>query len=431
MRDLGAKAIARRARGALLALALTTCAPQGELAPPNVPSTRDTPMPSDDFAAYVVAAKTAIAAANRASEGPLVANAIEERAPFELIPERRRCPRAADGRHARAALLLHDLGGTPYEMRDLGRALVERCYLVRAILLPGHGTVPGDLSEVDHRQWVEATADAVATFEGEAERLVLVGFGLGATLAIDHALTAPSRSDPARDGLVLLAPALGTETPLTWLRGRFAELVPLGRGADLPPDYDPVRYESLPRNAEAQRARVMEEVAAAHMTLELPVFLAISADDAEVDPEAARAWFCRHLVGPRRLIWYTTAPARTTDCRFVTERSSDARPEVLDLSHVGLPIAPDNLRYGANGAYRDCVHYYWEDSPNWLICADVTKTPANSDLRYGEVTTANLQRHLMRRLTYNPDFAAMVDAMLAFLADPDGPPVPRRNGNGS
>ena len=125
-------------------------------------------------------------------------------------------------------------------------------------------------------------------------------------------------------------------------------------------------------------------------------------------------------LGPRRLIWYTTAPARSTDCRFVTERSSAAPPDVLDLSHVGLPIAPDNPRYGASGAYRDCVHYYWEDLPNWLICADVTKTPANTDLRYGEITTANLQRHVMRRLTYNPDFAAMVDAMLAFLADPNG-----------
>jgi hypothetical protein len=85
-----------------------------------------------------------------------------------------------------------------------------------------------------------------------------------------------------------------------------------------------------------------------------------------------------------------------------------------------VPIAPDNPRYGADAAYHDCSHYYWEeDTPNWLICVDVTKTPANSEVRYGEILPANLQHHLMRRLTYNPDFAAMAGAMLAFLADPD------------
>jgi hypothetical protein len=150
------------------------------------------------------------------------------------------------------------------------------------------------------------------------------------------------------------------------------------------------------------------------------VFLAMSADDVEVDTSAARAWFCRSLIGPRRLIWYTSAPRASTDCRFVTELSSTAPPDVLDLSHVGLPIAPDNPRYGADAAYHDCSHYYWEDdTPNWLICVDVTKTPANSEVRYGEITGANLERHVMRRLTYNPDFAAMAGAILTFLADPN------------
>ena len=124
--------------------------------------------------------------------------------------------------------------------------------------------------------------------------------------------------------------------------------------------------------------------------------------------------------GPRQLIWYTGAPPPSTDCPFVFERSSADRPDILDFSHVALPIAPDNPRYRADGGYPDCSHYYWENSPNWLICVDATKTSANADLRYGEVTAPNLQRHLVRRLTYNPDFAAMTGAALAFLAEPEG-----------
>jgi hypothetical protein len=181
-----------------------------------------------------------------------------------------------------------------------------------------------------------------------------------------------------------------------------------------------VRYESLPRNALVQRTRLAEEVMAQDAALQIPVFLAISADDAEVDAGAVRGWFCTRLVGPRRMIWYTTTPAPTTECPFVSEKSSADWPDILDFSHVALPVAPDNPRYGADGGYPDCAHYYWENSPNWLLCVDVTKTTANADLRYGEITAANLERHIVRRLTYNPDFDAVTRTVLAFLADPEG-----------
>jgi dienelactone hydrolase len=135
-------------------------------------------------------------------------------------------------------------------MRDLGRALVEHCYLVRAILLPGHGTIPDDLSEVDYRQWVEATADAVASFEGEAKRLVLVGFGLGATLAIDQALAEPPGSAPGARRAGSAGPGGQTETPLTWLRVAGPAGTAVGTAARLRPG----TLRSPPRNAEVQRA---------------------------------------------------------------------------------------------------------------------------------------------------------------------------------
>jgi esterase/lipase len=406
-----------RFTGLTLALAVAGCVVTSELGPRHAPSGRDFPVPSAEFDAYVAGAEVAIAEANEAIGRPLEAGVVEDRAPFELAPERGRCARDADGEQA--ALLIHDLGGTPYEMRDLARALAAACYLVRAILLPGHGTVPGDLLEVDYREWVDATRSAIASFGEQAERLILVGFGLGGTLAIHYALSTAPVPDVALGGLVLLAPALGEQAPLSWLRapGMHSQLTPWAR---LLPDYDPVRYESLPRHALMQRARLIEEVVAQDAALDIPVLLVISADDGEVDAGAARDWFCRRLAGPRRLIWYTSTPAPSTDCRFVSEISSADWPDILDLSHVALPIAPDNPRYGADGGYPDCSHYYWENSPNWLICVDATKTSANADLRYGEVTAGNLQRHIVRRLTHNPDFDAMMDAALAFLADPEG-----------
>jgi esterase/lipase len=377
-------------------------------------------MPSAAFDAYVTGAEVAIAEANDAIGRPLEAGLVEDRAPFELAPERRRCARDAAGE--KAALLIHDLGGTPYEMRDVARAFAAACYLVRAILLPGHGTVPGDLLEVGYREWVDATRSAIASFGEHGERLILVGFGLGGTLAIHYALSNAPVPDVDLGGLVLLAPAFGEPPPRSWLGapGIHNQLTPARPWARLLPDYDPVRFESLPRHALMQRTRLAEEVVAQDATLEIPVFLVISADDAEVDAGAAREWFCRRLAGPRRLIWYARTPPPGADCRFVSEKSSADWPDILDFSHVALPIAPDNPRYGADRGYPDCSHYYWENSPNWLICVDATKTSANADLRYGEVTAGNLERHTVRRLTYNPDFEAMMAAALAFLADPEG-----------
>jgi esterase/lipase len=378
-------------------------------------------MPSDDFDAYIAAAEAAIAKAGEGLERPLAAEVVEDRAPFELVPDARRCPAAADGRHPKAALLLHGLGGTPYEMRDLGRALAQDCYLVRAILLPGHGTVPGDLLHVDYQEWIEATRLGIAGFDGKAERLVLVGFSIGATLALHEALLDEPGPRPELAGVVLLSPMLGTATPLAWLATErlYGDLVPGARWSRVLADGDPVRYESLPRNAEVQRARLIAEVDGAEKPLELPVYLAISASDAEVDPVATRDWLCERASGARRLIWYTPEPAPGTWCGSVVERPSATAAGILDFAHIALPIAPDNPRYGAGSAYLDCSHYYWEvETPSWFICMDPARTPANSEVRLGEITEANLQRHVVRRLTYNPDFDAMVQDLLALLAEP-------------
>ena len=310
----------------MLALALAGCVSTSELEPRHAPSGHDFPMPSAEFAVYAAAAEARSPTPIRRSRGhwrqpSSRTGAIRAGAGAQAVRA------AADGGYEKAALLIHDLGGTPYEMRDVARAFADACYLVRAILLPGHGTVPGDLLNVEYRQWVDATRSAVKSFEGAAQRLTLVGFGLGGTLALHYALSdAPRKVE--LDGLVLLAPALEAETPLAWLRasGIPGELIPGQPWARLLPDYDPVRYESLPRNALMQRARLIGEVAAQDAALQIPVFLAISADDAEVDAGAARDWFCRRLSGPRQLIWYTRTPGPSTDCPFISKDRARIRP---------------------------------------------------------------------------------------------------------
>jgi esterase/lipase len=401
-----------------VAALLASCASPGELGKRHEPSQLATPMPIPDFDAYILAAHQYIAAANQIAGNPLAEDVIEDRGPFELPPSGRDCRTGGD-RPVRAALLIHDVGETPYVLRDLGERLARACYLVRAILLPGHGGVPGDLLTVDYRAWQRAVRLGVASLVGSADEVTLVGFGTGGTLALDYVLSGQPEKIPIA-ALVLLAPAMADPAPAFEVQAQrfYHALAPSGGWGAVFADNDPVRYESLPSNARRQEERLILELARQESALNLPVFMAISEDDASVDPDAARRWFCTSVAGPREMLWYTTAPDRAAVCPFVTERSSGPTRDALDLSHIGLPIAPQNPRYGRDSGYRSCLHYYWEkDAPSWFFCSDPAKTTANSEVRYGEISEANLRAHVIRRVTYNPDFDGLAGELVGFLKD--------------
>ena len=137
----------------------------------EMPSPRPTSPPTS------TQAKAQIAAANRAIGKPLDPQVIEERAPFELAPDPERCPRAADGRQPRAALLIHGLG--EHALRDArsGRALRRRLLSACArSCCPATARCRATCSTSATPHWVEATRAGAQSFAGLAERLYLVGF---------------------------------------------------------------------------------------------------------------------------------------------------------------------------------------------------------------------------------------------------------------
>src|SRR5262249_26865700 len=109
---------------------------------------------------------------------------LDMRSPFELMPT---CSDEAATPLPRGVLLIHGLTDSPFLVRDIAESLRRQCLLVRAILLPGHGTVPGDLLEVRYEDWVEAARYGLESFRGQVTDLYLGGFSTGGTLAIYHA----------------------------------------------------------------------------------------------------------------------------------------------------------------------------------------------------------------------------------------------------
>lgn len=66
---------------------------------------------------------------------------------FEFIPEN------IQG----GALLLHGLTDSPYSLRRIAEILYARRFYVLGLRLPGHGTVPGALTQVRWEDWVAAS----------------------------------------------------------------------------------------------------------------------------------------------------------------------------------------------------------------------------------------------------------------------------------
>ncbi|MGI9434403.1 MAG: alpha/beta hydrolase [Geminicoccaceae bacterium] len=445
-------------------LILVACAPEGarhisRYQPTGLPPV----MPSDDFTAYIDATRARVIAVNEAAGTPLDPIEVAAVSPFEFRPRRgqARCNQGTVADYDKGVLLIHGLNDTPYSMWDLAGRFSKACYMVRALLLPGHGTVPGDLLEVGLPEWREAVARAISSFRGQVDRLVIVGFDIGANLALDAGMNPSLPPELELDGIVMLAPGFLYEPP------SFAPAAAEPGGDALWGDVferrDGLRYNSVAKPSIAAANTLGGEQFAREAPLHIPLFIVASADDAVADPNRVREWFCRQPTTPRRLIWYTRYPCRPMPACQCTVRSRDpnldrrtscvvnrsaahnldfnrdpreltrsipkncergdrlrANDGILDLAHIALLAAPDNPRYGASSGRRDCLHYSWErETPEGQVCVGDREGEGVHYLRFGETSSGNIQSYILRRLTYNPDFDFMATAILDFLEKTD------------
>jgi hypothetical protein len=86
------------------------------------------------------------------------------------------------------------------------------------------------------------------------------------------------------------------------------------------------------------------------------------------------------------------------------------RQKILSSAHTAIVMPPEDRHYGAAGEYSNCVHYYPGDLEKYAACI---KHP-EQDFQ-GEITGKNLEAGILRRLMYNPNFAALKVSMKQFI----------------
>jgi alpha-beta hydrolase superfamily lysophospholipase len=354
------------------------------------------------------------------------------------------------------ALLLHGMSDSPYSLRALARRLHAEGLHVLALRLPGHGTAPAVLTRTTWQDMAAAVRLGVGHLRPllrEGTALVVVGYSNGAALALDYTLDALADDAwPVPERLVLISPAIAVSeaarfAPVFVRAGRIPGLAPLA-WLSVQPEYDPYKYNSFPLNAGEQVYRLavsvqrrLDALDAAAWARFPPVLAAQSVVDAtvvapavverlmsrlrsgadellifDVNREATIVeLFARYDHGRVRALLEDPAPYAVTvvgnrapDTRRVDAKRRPAgggpvRAEPLDmawprgvysLSHVALPIAPDDPVYGRGGAGA--------------------ATLGNLEL-HGEQDLLRVPAAQLMRLRYNPFHAYLERRVLEFL----------------
>ncbi len=365
-----------------------------------------------DFSAYIADTRQMLYEARSRIETPdTLKHSVEVNSPFELVAVGQ--PAGREKPYRRGVLLIHGLTDSPYFMRPLAEFFQEQGFRVMAILLPGHGTQPGDLLDIRWRDWARTVRYGIERLDEEADEIFLAGLSVGGALAVFL-----GQRDPRVRGLMLFSPALRiTERAAhAYLHKLYSWLYPPAKWVSIMPDRDPHKYESLPMNAAFQTYRLTQAVQAGlrREPLRLPVFAAASEDDVSVDSTATLKLMARLPHPANRLVWYTRTPSRQPAgiAQERVELVNSVIPEenILSFSHLSLMLPRDDPFYGAHGTYSNCLHYFPEEMDKYTACS------GNSPpVLQGEVTEQNLRAGLMRRLTYNPHFAALKRSLQRFL----------------
>jgi esterase/lipase len=363
-------------------------------------------------------------------------DAAEMRSPFQK-PEldSDRCNDVSKGA-GKGFLLIHGLTDSPYLMRSISDSLFEEypCSLIRAVLLPGHGTVAGDSLKMEFKDWRRITTYGVNSFKIDEtiSDLYIVGFSTGTSLAIDYLHENPSNSNEQRKdkikGLVLVSPAVKAKSGYAWL----APIVKWFKSwGDTFKEKDAARYESFSMNAGAEFYKLTKGMVNPEYALDVPVLMAVSADDETIDARAARKFFCYPSKAERRaLIWYqsidpdvnTTINSNNTPelmCDNIIEvELGDIDPnfKTLNLAHVALSMSPEDPHYGVDGKYHNCKAYDKEKKAQEF---DECQGNEKNNI-FGEKTIKKVKEKLgleydyLRRGTFNPDYKNLEEKILCF-----------------
>ena len=351
------------------------------------------------FTDYISQSKKIIAETRVDLTKETEATIIEANAPFELKPEGSERPKYG-------ALLIHGLLDSPFHLRDIATQLQKQGIWVRSILLPGHGLVPGALLNVQFEQWLAAVRYGIHSLGKEVEKIFLVGDSTGASLALHESKYSIIA------GIILISPAFKIRSRFAPYSNGYRYFTPYFKKApwlfinNQMNNY--VKYTSIPLNAVHQVYRLTQAIKN-QPPCALPLLFALSRDDKMVCAETSLHFFQTHSNPKSKLILYTTQTSQFEDRRIIIRSSAFPDMNIINFSHICIPIQPKNIYYGMNGAFAAASHVYEKTN---TIYGEFTR----AELKFKKMLyQLGLTKTRFERLTFNPDFEFMQNLINQFI----------------
>ncbi|MEX3071501.1 alpha/beta hydrolase [Vibrio alginolyticus] len=303
-------------------------------------------------------------------------------------------------------LLVHGLGDSPWSFSDIAQVLAEEGFLVRTVLLPGHGTTPNDMLDVSAEQWQLVVHQQAKQLEMDVlGDVYLGGFSTGANLILDYAYQHPSIA-----GLALFSPGFKSSLPFQWVTPALSKVRPwlMTSSSDVATQ-TPVRYMAMPTNGFAQFYRTsLLAQKLLEKPYDKPVIMVAAEHDSVIDTQYLLKVFQTTFTNPEsRLIWYGNYPNNVTDDSRIlvrTDRIEDQR--ISQFSHMGLLFSPDNVLYGSEGGLRICMNSLDDDEIK--ACEDGAET-------WFSAWGYQKEGKIHARLTFNPYFLWQNSIMVKVL----------------
>ena len=76
-------------------------------------------------------------------------------------------------------LLIHGFRSCPFEMQEFANYLNKLGFTTKTILLPGHGTDPADLLNVNWMDWVKSVDNALKSLKRKCNKILLLDYRQG------------------------------------------------------------------------------------------------------------------------------------------------------------------------------------------------------------------------------------------------------------
>ena len=316
-------------------------------------------------------------------------------------------------------LLVHGLGDSPYFFRDVANATCNEGIHVRTILLPGHGSKPGDMLNVSYEQWQQETNHHIRLFSEEVDNLYIGGFSTGANLTTIASFSMAEELNIK--GLIHFSPAFKSRFFVSRLAPYIDSLFPW---PNVEEEDNPSRYNStaMPGFAAYQESvNVLQDLFSQSekrkRTLNLPVLMVVAEKDSVVDTTKIAEQFRDNFTHRCKcLLWQGEKKPDVPDNQLIMQTMNLPEQRISAASHMSTLFSEQNTLYGIESEFRICDNGQGSDAE--------ARCKAGEEVWYGpwgfesDIESNKLigdkEERVYARLTYNPYFERTVDQLLAF-----------------